>query len=120
MRAILQGVIIVIIIGLVSCKKDRSAEETFFMHAEQVKVAPSSKQGSASHKITDLWLYVNGQFQGAYPTDALLPIVSKGKPVTINIFAGIITPNVLDLLAGGCFNLINKQAQHISFIVLEE
>lgn len=89
MRAILQGVIIVIIIGLVSCKKDKSAEETFFMRAEQVNVVPTSKQGSASHKITDLWLYVNGQFQGAYPTDALLPIVSKGKPVTINIFAGI-------------------------------
>jgi hypothetical protein len=34
-------------------------------------------------------MYVNGKFQGAYPVGHLMPIVSKGKPVTIDIFAGI-------------------------------
>lgn len=81
--------IVVIIVVLASCKKDKSAEQTFFIKADRVNVAPSAKQGSASHKITDLWLYVNGQFQGAYPSDALLPIISKGESVKINVFAGI-------------------------------
>ena len=88
MRVTLLGVIISVL-ALVSCKKDESAEQAFFMRADQIKVTPTTKQGSASHKITDLWLYVNGQFQGAYPANALMPIVSKGEKVNINIFAGI-------------------------------
>ncbi|MEO6302706.1 MAG: hypothetical protein ABIP51_06005, partial [Bacteroidia bacterium] len=42
-----------------------------------------------SCKITDLWVYVNGQFQGAYPTGNLIPIISNNEPVRINIFGGI-------------------------------
>lgn len=75
---------------LTSCKKYGAAETAFFIQPGDVSVAAvQSSQGSGSHKITDLFLYVNGKFQGAYPSGNLLPIVSKGEPVTINLFAGI-------------------------------
>lgn len=82
-------IVVTTIILLASCKKKLPAEETFFMQAEQVRVVTDSKQGSGSNKITELWLYVNGQFQGAYPVGHLMPIISKGKEATIDIFAGI-------------------------------
>lgn len=72
-----------------SCKKHEPAPGAFFLVADTVKVNAAEKQGSNSHKITDLWLYVNGQFQGAYPVGKKMPIVSHDKPVSINLFAGI-------------------------------
>src|SRR5688572_29113594 len=74
---------------LSACKKFEPAEEAFFVRASSVTVKTTSKQGTGSHKITDFWLYVNGQFQGCYPVGNLMPIVSKGKPVTISVQAGI-------------------------------
>jgi hypothetical protein len=72
-----------------SCQKYQPATPAFFIKPSYIAVAPTAGQGTASHHITDLWLYVNGQFQGAYPDDAILPIVNGGKTATINIFAGI-------------------------------
>jgi hypothetical protein len=72
-----------------SCKKYSPAEEAFFIKPGQISVSTTSSQGSGSHKITDLWLYVNGQFQGAYPVENTMPIVSKGASAKINIYAGI-------------------------------
>jgi hypothetical protein len=73
----------------VSCKKYSPAGEAFFIKPGSITVATKSGQGSGSHKITDLWLYVNGQFQGAYPVENTMPIVTRGKESKINIFAGI-------------------------------
>ncbi len=72
-----------------SCKKNPETEPTFFLRAEPVKVNPTALQGSSSHNITDIWLYVDGQFQGAYPVGNLMPVVTKNKSVTIDAFAGI-------------------------------
>jgi hypothetical protein len=74
-----------------SCKKYAPAPAAFFIQSSTVTVAPSSStlQGSASHKITDLFLYVDGQFQGAYKTGNTMPIVNRGQKVHIDVFAGI-------------------------------
>jgi hypothetical protein len=73
-----------------SCKKYKPAPEAFFIKASTVSVAPTSTaQGTANHKITDLFLYVNGKFQGAYQPGNLLPIVTRGENTTIDVFAGI-------------------------------
>ena len=74
---------------LVSCKKYTSSEGAFFIKPASVSVSTTSVQGTGNHKITDLWLYVNGKFQGAYPTGNLMPIISKNEKVKINIIAGI-------------------------------
>jgi len=73
----------------ISCKKNPETEATFFLKAEPVKVNPTSTQGSSSHNITDIWLYVDGQFQGAYPVGKLMPIMTKNESVKIEAFAGI-------------------------------
>jgi hypothetical protein len=36
-------------------------------------------QGSANQKITDIWVYVDGQAQGIYPLPAHFPVVDLGK-----------------------------------------
>lgn len=83
---------------LFSCKKYQPAPEAFFIQAGTVSVAPEtySSQGSASHRISDLFLYVNGQFQGAYAIGKVMPIVTRGKQATINVFAGIKNNGIKD------------------------
>lgn len=66
------------------------------MRADPVRVNASSGQGSSSHNISDLWLYVDGNFQGAYPSGHLMPVISKGEQVRIEVFAGIINNGISD------------------------
>jgi hypothetical protein len=80
---------------LSSCKKYKQSEAAFFMQTPAVYVdainnkGTSVFQGTSSNKITDLFLYVNGQFQGIYPVGNTMPIINKNQSATINIFAGI-------------------------------
>jgi len=73
-----------------SCKKYQPAPAAFFIKPNIVVLSSDpATQGTSNHKITDLYLYVNGKFQGAYQSGNLLPIVSNGENVTIHVFAGI-------------------------------
>lgn len=46
-------------------------------------------EGAPSHKITELWIYADGQLLGAFDKEKLVPIISNNEIVEINIFAGI-------------------------------
>lgn len=83
---------------LTNCKKYKPAEPAFFIQTQEPKVLTSATftQGSGSNKITDYFLYVDGQFQGVYPVGSLMPIVNKNKNVTINVFAGILNNGIRD------------------------
>ncbi len=75
----------------IGCNKEKlKAPEAFFIKPENVSLAVSNPtvQGTNSHKITDIWYYVNGQFKGAFPTENTFPIPSTG-PTQITLFAGI-------------------------------
>ena len=72
-----------------SCKKYQATDSTFFVKAKNITVDTQAFQGSQSHNITDFWLYVNDNFQGAYPIGNLMPIVTKNEKVNIKLFAGI-------------------------------
>ncbi|MBP7810542.1 MAG: hypothetical protein KA163_14715 [Bacteroidia bacterium] len=75
----------------IGCNKEKlKAPEAFFIKPETVSLAVSnpSVQGTTSHKITDIWYYVNGQFKGAFPIDNTFPIPSTG-PTQVTLFAGI-------------------------------
>ncbi len=74
---------------LISCKKNPQAEATFFLTSDPIKLQTDGTQGSTSHAITDLYLYVNGQFQGAYPVGHSMPIINKNASTRIDVFAGI-------------------------------
>lgn len=81
----------------VSCKKYKPAPEAFFISSSKVAVTTATTQGSGSNKITDLFLYVNGKFQGAYPVGHLMPIVNKNSNARIDVFAGIKNNGIKDL-----------------------
>lgn len=93
MRFLLFSILLVNLFLLNSCKKHVPSDAAFFIKPGNISIATVNTggtiQGSGSHKITDLWLYTDGKFQGVYPVGSLLPIVSKGEQVKINIFGGI-------------------------------
>lgn len=97
MRYFLLIVFIGYLLLFVSCKKYQPAPEAFFMVADNVAVSTTTAQGSGSHKISDLFLYVNGKFEGAYPVGNTMPIVSRGANAKVDIFAGIKNNGFQDL-----------------------
>lgn len=72
------------------CKKDSlKAPDAFYVKPNSIDLNTNfSTEGTKSAKITDLWLYVNGNFKGAYPSGNILPIVSYG-PTEITLLPGI-------------------------------
>lgn len=85
------------VLFLLSCKKYSPAPAAFFTVADPVTVAPTPTQGTSSHKISDLYLYVDGKFQGAYPVGHTMPIVTKNASVKVDVFAGIKNNGISDL-----------------------
>ena len=72
-----------------TCKKNKlKAPTASFLVVDKVFVNPKSTQGSSSEKITDIWYYVNGQFQGVFPIGSVMPIATTGN-AEIQLFAGI-------------------------------
>lgn len=51
-------------------------------------VTDYSTQGSASHRVTDVWVYVDNEFLGAYEMPARFPVLQQGKK-KILIYPGI-------------------------------
>lgn len=73
-----------------SCKKDKlKAPTASFLVVNNVSVNTTSAiQGTNSHKITDMWYYVNGEFKGIFPIGSVMPIVATDN-AEITLFAGI-------------------------------
>jgi hypothetical protein len=90
LKALLFAVVVNFIL-FSSCKKYAPAPEAFFLKPDNVKVSVTSPtlQGTTSHKITDLFMYVNGKFQGVYQPGSLVPVTNKNTSAHIDIFSGI-------------------------------
>lgn len=83
--------IILLFLLFIGCNKEKQkAPAAFLMKAESVTVAVTNPtlQGTTSHKITDLWYYVDGQFKGAFPIGNSFPITTTGA-TQITVFPGI-------------------------------
>jgi hypothetical protein len=74
----------------VSCNKDKlKAPKSSFLVVNNVTLKTNySTQGANTHKITDMWYYVNGEFRGVFPIGGVMPIVAEGE-AEITLFAGI-------------------------------
>ena len=96
MKLLLRLCFIAGLIPLSTCKKYQPATPAFFITPGKTGVVVTPLQGSSSSKITDLWLDVNGQFQGVFPIENKMPIVSGGKAVVINVYAGIKNNGISD------------------------
>ena len=75
---------------LSACDVINSSEEVpAYIHINEFKlVTVPGEEGSASHKITEAWLFIDGQSVGAYTLPSTVPILTKGNQ-EIKIFAGI-------------------------------
>jgi len=82
------------LIFFVSCKKDKlKAPEASFLVVNNVTLktiitSGSNNQGVNSHKIVDIWYYVDGEFKGVFPVGSVMPIIASGN-VEITLFGGI-------------------------------
>jgi hypothetical protein len=59
-----------------------------YIHVPAFKTEANVGQGTSAQKITDVWVYVNGQINGVFPLPATVPIMELGKQ-DITLFAGI-------------------------------
>jgi hypothetical protein len=73
----------------VSCNKQKlKSPQASFLVVADPQLITSSNQGANSHKITDMWLYVNDNFQGIFPIGGVMPVVATGN-AEIVLYAGI-------------------------------
>lgn len=88
----LSGIFIVFYILILQACNMINPKETIptFIQIDSVHLAPTvpSKHGSISHKITDVWVYYDRQFLGAYELPAKVPVISEGRG-QLQIVAGI-------------------------------
>jgi hypothetical protein len=83
--------IILLFLLFIGCNKEKQkAPEAFLIKPGSITLAitDATVQGTASHKITDIWYYVNGQFKGAFPLGSTFPVPSTG-PTSLIFYAGI-------------------------------
>lgn len=81
---------------LFACNKSKlKAPEASFMVANPSVLINNPNQGSNSHKITDMWLYVNDQFQGCFAAGSVMPIVATGS-AKVTFLAGIKNNGIAD------------------------
>jgi len=91
MLFVFRNILFFFIITIVfSCKKTfKPSNDAFFLTTEKITIITQPGQGYGSHNITDLWLYTNGFFRGAYPIGAKMPIMIENGKNVIDVFAGI-------------------------------
>jgi hypothetical protein len=97
MRFFLRFVLLVNLFLLSSCKKYKPADQAFFIKAKKISITTTPLQGSANHKITDLWFYVDYKFKGSYPVGSLMPAAWKGGSAVITVLPGIKNNGISDL-----------------------
>lgn len=89
MRLVQFLAIISISVGFSSCGlTDNDEPLPFFLNLEN-PVVSSPTQTKDTHKITDAWVFVDGQIIGVFPLPTKVPVTFTGAETEIIIFAGI-------------------------------
>ena len=68
---------------LLACGKE--GEVPAYLSVPAYTLTTTTDEGSASHKITDVWVFVEGQSIGAYQLPSLIPVVGVG-PTELDFF----------------------------------
>jgi hypothetical protein len=75
--------------SLLSCELINPEEPIpAYLYVKPFQFSAGSRQGSASHKITEVWVSADGDFLGAYNLPAVVPVLKQGK-VNVRLEAGI-------------------------------
>ena len=88
MRYPLLQCLLVVSFMLVSCGKHQPAELPTFISISDIEYVVEPSQGTNRHLITELWIYADSQFIGAYPVHAQFPIIAPGT-FHLDVFPGI-------------------------------
>jgi hypothetical protein len=92
MLVVIRNILFLFAITLIfSCKKTfKPATPAFFVTCNDASLKTVlATQGFGSDNITDLWLYTNGKFRGAYPIGSRMPIMIEDGKSVIEVYAGI-------------------------------
>lgn len=74
---------------LTSCRVlDPDEQEPSFIIVDEISVSTSPAQGSASHNITEIWVYANDDIVGIFDVPARIPVLKTGN-TKISIYGGI-------------------------------
>ena len=74
---------LLIIFILASCQKEESDVIPTYIKINSIEL-----EENITSKITDAWVYTNGQFQGVYELPAKFPVLEQGN-TNIKVYAGI-------------------------------
>ncbi len=67
-----------------ACRETSSNGIPSYIKIEKISLSTSHGQGTASHKITDAWVYIGNDFIGAFELPATFPLLKTGlQEVTI-------------------------------------
>ena len=69
-----------------SCVKENAVPA--YLYIPSFTFTTTTGQGTAAHKITDVWVYVDGLAQGIYQLPAQFPVVDIGKH-EVQLFPGV-------------------------------
>ena len=68
---------------------DREEQQPAYIYIPSLAFeADPATEGTASHNITEVWVYVNDQMLGAYDLPATIPVLASGS-ASVRCFAGI-------------------------------
>ena len=84
----LASIFLFIILSIISCERDDETIPSYISISSFNLNTDPSIEGSNTNNITDVWVYANDQFRGAYELPANIPLLHKGN-TNLKIFAGI-------------------------------
>lgn len=67
---------------------DKPEKIPSFIHIDQIELTTNPNQGTASHKITDVWVIAGSEFIGTFELPATIPILIEGQ-TNLTLQAGI-------------------------------
>lgn len=80
--------VFVLLVFFSSCRPNSSGEIPAYLYLNEANLTTVSGQGSASHSITDAWVYVDDNLLGVYELPSQVPVIADGS-TKIEITAGI-------------------------------
>ena len=88
MRFLVWACCLAVIFFFSACDKEKEDIPSYIQIDSAIVVTDAATQGSASHNITDAWIYINGKNVGTFEIPALIPLLNTGK-TNLQIRAGI-------------------------------
>lgn len=73
---------------LSSCEPKDEDGIPSYIHIERIGLTTIDGQGTASHKITDAWVYIDDKLIGAFELPATFPVLKEGEH-ELTVYAGI-------------------------------